>query len=56
MKYIDEVMGGTMIDYAIASIAETQIMDVFEHNAKPKTQGNDDKPEYEQAEESKEAK
>lgn len=32
VKSIDEVMGGTMIDYVIASIAETQIMDVFEHN------------------------
>lgn len=32
VKNIDEVMGGTMIDYAIASVAETQIMDVFEHN------------------------
>ena len=34
VKHIDEVMGGTMIDYVIASIAETQIMDVFEHHAK----------------------
>lgn len=32
VKNIDEVIGGTMIDYAIASVAETQIMDVFEHN------------------------
>lgn len=32
VKNIDEVMGGTMIDYAIASVAETQIMDVFEHS------------------------
>lgn len=50
VKSIDEVMGGTMIDYVISSVAETQIMDVFEHNkiiggkAEP-----DDKPEYEQA-------
>ena len=35
VKYIDEVMGGTMIDYDIVSIAETQIMDVFEHDADP---------------------
>ena len=43
---IGEVMGGTMIDYVIASIAETQIMDVFEHILKkPEI---DDKPEYEQ--------
>ncbi len=33
VKNIDEVMGGTMIDYVIASINETSIMDVFEHNA-----------------------
>ncbi len=56
VKYIDEVMGGTMIDYEIASIAETQIMDVFEHNAKAKGQGAaDDKPEYETQEDAKEA-
>ena len=34
VKNIDEVMGGTMIDYVIASINETSIMDVFEHKAK----------------------
>ena len=49
VKGIDEVMGGTMIDYVIASVAETQIMDVFEHT---KIGGGkqevDDKPEYEQ--------
>ena len=33
VKNIDEVMGTTMIDYVIASINETQIMDVFEHSA-----------------------
>ena len=27
-------MGKTMIDYAIASVAETTVMDVFEHEAK----------------------
>lgn len=32
VKHIAEVMSGTMIDYVIASIAETQIMDVYEHN------------------------
>jgi hypothetical protein len=30
-KNIDEVMGGTMIDYSIASVSETSIMDVFEY-------------------------
>lgn len=48
VKSIDEVMGGTMIDYVIASIAETQIMDVFEHNQMQKKPEVDDKPEYEQ--------
>lgn len=48
VKSIDEVMGGTMIDYVIASIAETQIMDVFEHNQMLKKPEVDDKPEYEQ--------
>ena len=45
VKNIDEVMGGTMIDYVIASINETTIMDVFEHKAK--TQKKDEKPGYE---------
>lgn len=52
VKNIDEVMGGTMIDYVIASVAETQIMDVFEHDkilAKPEP---NDRPEYEQNDES----
>ena len=48
VKSIDEVMGGTMIDYVIASVAETQIMDVFEHNKLTKKPEADDKPEYEQ--------
>lgn len=48
VKSIDEVMGGTMIDYVIVSIAETQIMDVFEHNQMLKKPEVDDKPEYEQ--------
>lgn len=50
VKSIDEVMDGTMIDYVIASIAETQIMDVFEHNQMLKKPEVDDKPEYEQDE------
>ena len=31
VNHIQEVMGTTLIDYVIASLAETQIMDVFEH-------------------------
>jgi hypothetical protein len=47
VKSIDEVMGGTMIDYVIASIAETQIMDVFEYKNVTK-KDVDEQPEYEQ--------
>ena len=46
VKNIDEVMGGTMNDYVIAAVAETQLMDVFEYKKDEKKQ--DDKPEYEQ--------
>lgn len=46
VKNIEEVMGTTMLDYVISSVAETAIMDVFEHNAKKEA---DDKPEYEEA-------
>ncbi len=40
---ITEVMTGTMIDYIIASVAETSLMDVFEY--KQKTE-KDDQPEF----------
>ncbi|MGN0221333.1 MAG: DUF4494 domain-containing protein [Prevotella sp.] len=33
VKNIDTVMGGTMIDYVIASVAESPIMDVFEYKS-----------------------
>lgn len=48
---IDKVMGKTMHDYVIASVAETQIMDVFEHGADMKTAkpAVNDVPEYEEA-------
>ena len=42
VKNIDEVMGGTMIDYVIASVSETKLMDVFEYGKQI-----DDKPEFE---------
>ncbi|MCH5302281.1 MAG: DUF4494 domain-containing protein [Prevotella sp.] len=45
VKNIDEAMGGTMIDYVIAAVSETSLMDVFEYNKK--TEQND-KPEFEQ--------
>jgi CMP-N-acetylneuraminic acid synthetase len=52
VKNIDEVMGKTMIDYVIASVAETALMDVFEHTStapkgEDKGAGEDAKPEYE---------
>ncbi|MBM6992679.1 MAG: DUF4494 domain-containing protein [Prevotella sp.] len=54
VKNIDEVMGGTMIDYIIASIAETMFMDVFEHKlAADKKAAANDVPEYEQTDENK---
>lgn len=47
IKNIEEVMSSTMIDYAIVAVQETQIMDVFEHNAAKKPE-LDAKPEYEE--------
>ena len=40
---IESVMGTTMIDYVIATVAETTLMDVFEYAKKEQT----DKPEFE---------
>lgn len=48
VKNIQDEMGKTMIDYVIASVVETQIMDVFEHHATLKKDSVDDKPEYEE--------
>lgn len=45
VKNIDEMMGGTMIDYVIAAVSETTLMDVFEYK---KSEKKDDKPEYEE--------
>lgn len=50
LKNLDEVMGGTAIDYVVANISETKIMDVYEHNAPAGKPAAGDKPEYEQAE------
>jgi len=46
VKNIEEAMNGTMIDYVIASVAETTLMDVYEYSAKKE---QNDKPEYEQS-------
>lgn len=40
---IESVMGTTMIDYVIASVAETKLMDVFEYGKDKRN----DKPEFE---------
>ncbi len=40
-KNVEEVMGGTMIDYVIAKIEETKIMDVFEYAKKDKEEKHD---------------
>ncbi len=52
VKNIEEVMKTSVGDYVIASVAETQIMDVFEHNSDMKTAKKtevNDVPEYEEA-------
>ena len=45
LRHIEEAMSGTLVDYVVAAMQETQIIDVFEHN---KTLKKDDKPEYEE--------
>ena len=49
VKYIGDVMGQTMIDYVISNIAETNILDVFQHNDVKSSKEPDAKPEYEEA-------
>lgn len=53
VKNVEQVMGTTMIDYVIANMAETKIMDVYEHQAKTKKEEVNDKPEYWAAEDAK---
>lgn len=49
LRYIDEVMGKTMIDYDVVGINETKLMDVFEHHAAGENkEERNDVPEYEQ--------
>ena len=47
LRYVDEEMGKTMIDYDTIGLNETNLMDVFEHQAPNKEEKND-VPEYEQ--------
>lgn len=51
VKNIEDMMSGSAIDYMIANISETKIMDVYEHNATLKKEERDDRPEYETQEE-----
>lgn len=44
-RYIDEVMGKTMIDYEVKSLSETKIMDVFEHKVPVKKEDSDQEPD-----------
>ena len=49
LRYIDEVMGKTMIDYDVVGLNETKLMDVFEHHApNEKKEEKNDMPEYEE--------
>lgn len=49
LRYIDEVMGKTMIDYDVVGLNETKLMDVFEHHTpNEKKEENNDVPEYEE--------
>lgn len=41
VKNINEVMGGTMIDYEKSNISETQIIDVLEYTPKEAGDGNE---------------
>lgn len=53
VKNVEQVMGTTMVDYVIANMSETKIMDVYEHHAKTKKEEVNDKPEYEAVEDAK---
>lgn len=48
IKNIDEVMKDTMIDYVIAGVSETKVMDVYEHKAATPKEETNDKPKYEE--------
>ena len=50
VKNIDEVMGGGMMDYVIASVAETTLMDVFEYKAAAKTNAQKNEQDIPEAE------
>ena len=47
LRYIDEVMGKTMIDYEIIGLSKTNVYDVFEHKTKEEKEqkSNEEKKE-----------
>ena len=47
LRYIDEVMGKTMIDYEIIGLSKTNVYDVFEHKTKEENgqKSNEEKKE-----------
>ena len=47
VRNIEEAMGKTAIDYVIANVSETKIMDVYEHNAPTGKDEHDDMPSQE---------
>lgn len=44
LRYVDEAMGKTMIDYDIVGLNETHVFDVFEHHA-PSSENKEEKNE-----------
>ena len=44
LRYVDEAMGKTMIDYDIVGLNETKVFDVFEHQA-PSSENKEEKNE-----------
>ena len=42
LRYIDEVMGNTMIDYDVVGLNETKVYDVFEYHAPSSDQKEDE--------------
>ncbi|WP_279112994.1 DUF4494 domain-containing protein [Hoylesella timonensis] len=50
LKNIEEVFSTSVLDFTVANIAETKIMDVFEHEMKPQA---DDRPEMDSADATK---
>ena len=48
VENFDKGMKGSMMDYRIASLQETKLMDVFRYVARTTSEGEPAKPEYEQ--------